>query len=134
LLSKTLRMASLLLSTLALVGAIGVAGGTTASADVEPAACSSNVIDPYKDGTWVKSLAWSRGGCVSGWRFTVLLQRKTTLGWSTLDTAIWNGDHSEYLTSNCAGTGTHTYRTHMTARNPLGVIFLVESGHVRITC
>lgn len=100
------------------------------SSAVEIAACAIHIGVTTASGNIIQGYG-SQAGCPAGTQSYVQLQRHRWNGWEPLNTVMITGSgYNGYVTYNCAGTGTHTFRTkHMT--NNLSPKF---SNEIRVSC
>lgn len=84
------------------------------SSAVEIAACEIHIGVTTASGPVVQGYG-SQAGCPAGTQSYVQIQRHRWNGWEPVATSMVVGPgHNVYVSYNCSGTGTHTFRTkHM---------------------
>lgn len=85
----------------------------TASA-VEAAACVLHIGTTSASGNIIQGYG-SQAGCASDTKSYVQIERERWYGWEPMATSMITGPgYNVYVSYNCSGTGTHTFRTkHM---------------------
>ncbi|GAA3840389.1 hypothetical protein GCM10022226_73570 [Sphaerisporangium flaviroseum] len=103
---------------------------TVGSQSASALACGGTAAKtPWKSGTTI----WGEGyaGSCSG-DYRVMLERSRYYGWETVAASIWiRANEGTVVTYNCAGTGTHTYRTTVWQS---GTGTIKTSGTFRTSC
>ncbi|MBB5866638.1 hypothetical protein F4553_000017 [Allocatelliglobosispora scoriae] len=121
----------------AAVTLIALLGINVALESPAAAACTPNdiVLQTYKSGNWIDGRA-SMPTCGDASRSSTLtLQRSRWYGWEDLGYGTVYGDgYWYYVSYNCAGTGTHEFRTIATGGTVGGVGYVRESNHITVTC
>ncbi|MFD8555837.1 hypothetical protein ACWDOR_05185 [Streptosporangium canum] len=114
--------------------AFGLALSTALVANPQPAsalACGgASAKTPWKSGSTI----WGEGyaGSCSG-DYRVMIERSRYYGWETMAASIWiKANEGTVVTYNCAGTGTHTFRTTVWKSGSGGTV--ATSGTFRTSC
>jgi hypothetical protein len=100
----------------------------------ELATCELHIGLTTRSGDIIRGYG-SQANCGSSGRSYLTIQRSRWYGWEDLATATVIGSgHDVYVTYNCAGTGTHTFRTIHTGSTIGGTPLFKESNRITATC
>lgn len=106
-------------------GAPELSAAATCEIHIGVTRASGNVISGYG----------SQANCGTKGTSYLTIQRSRWYGWEDLVTQTVTGSgHDVYVKYNCAGTGTHDFRTIHTARTIGGEPRFKESNHIRVSC
>ncbi|MFG1949399.1 hypothetical protein [Nonomuraea sp. NPDC048826] len=107
---------------------VSISGAQASSASV--LACGAqSAKTPWKSGSTI----WGEGfaGTCSG-DYRIMLERSRWYGWENMAASVWiRPAESTYVTYNCSGSGTHTYRSVVWKS---GVGTIATSGKFRTSC
>ncbi|MEV0454449.1 hypothetical protein [Catellatospora methionotrophica] len=113
---------------------VGVgATGTAAQA----ATCQGHIGSTYKSGSSVVGFGSIDSACASGSKATLEIRRQVIPGlWSSvLASATVNGPgYDQYVSWNCTGQGTQTYRTQIRWKNPYTGSYDSKESTARFSC
>jgi hypothetical protein len=102
---------------------------------ITPAAsCDLQIGVTRKNGNDISGYG-SQSNCGPNGDSYLTIQRSRWYGWEDLSTQTVHGSgHDVYVHYNCAGTGTHEFRTIHTATTIGGNYKFKESNHITVTC
>ncbi|MEU8815226.1 hypothetical protein [Actinoplanes sp. NPDC048796] len=104
---------------------------SAAESDVSIQACTLSVGAPTKSGSTITGTGSRTSGCGTG-KTRIGIQRSRWYGWEYMATKEITGSGS--VSYNCAGTGTHDFRTIQEGRNVGGSPLVVTSGSRTFSC
>ena len=119
---------------------LGVVFGATVSpvpaeaSAASAASCNVEIGRTYKNGNYVVGYGSLSQGCASDSLAWLEIQRWTGFSWDDGPLVYFRGPgHDQYITRNCYGWGTQTWRTTIQARRIDGSLLFKES-RLRVYC
>lgn len=104
-------------------------------ASAHGAGCQVHTGSTYKAGSYVVGYGSIDNRCDSGSRATISIQRWTGLKWDSIYSQTINGPgYNHYISYSCAGTGTQTWRTLVSAKYADGHTSIKSTPSVRFSC
>jgi hypothetical protein len=133
---KSLNLTILITALALTAGSVGLASSTNAEAKAATAAaCDNHIGVTRKAGNVISGFGSQARNCGTRGQTFLTIQRYRWFGWENLVTKkIVGPGHDVYVRYNCAGTGTHTYRTIHTGRTVGNSPLFRQSNHIRVTC
>ncbi|MGW1887056.1 hypothetical protein [Streptomyces sp. NPDC001970] len=122
------RFATSVLATGALLFS-GLALAPTAHA----ASCDVQIGRTYKSGNYIVGYG-SLSNCASTSTARLIIQRWTGLYWKDYATGTAHQGYDTYVSQNCSGTGTQTWRTLISGRTVGGETRIKASNELRVYC
>lgn len=115
-------------------GAVDDKGGESGDdVDLE-ATCEIHIGTTYRSGSTIVGYG-SQANCGTNGRSTLTIQRSRWYGWEDLvSIPVIGSGHNVYVRYNCAGTGTHDFRTIHTGRTVGGAPLFKGSNVIRVSC
>lgn len=112
----------------------GLALATIALSALPANACDVQIGRTYKNGNNIVGYGSLGSDCSTSALATLEIQRWTGFQWDAGPTATAHQGYDTYLTRNCYGSGTQTWRTTITGRLQNGRYAFKESNHIRVNC
>jgi hypothetical protein len=100
----------------------------------EARSCQIHIGPTYRSGNSIFGYG-SQAGCGSTGTSNLIIQRLRWFGWEDLATRTVQGSgHDVYVSYDCSGTGTHTFRTIHGTINLNASPRLKVSNEIRVNC
>jgi hypothetical protein len=103
-------------------------------AEARAGGCEIHIGTTFRSGNTIIGYG-SQANCGSQGTSYLTIQRSRWFGWEDLTTqSVTGSGHDVYVSYNCSGTGTHTFRTIHTGRTIGGNPVFKGSNQITVTC